>query len=199
MNSLDNILKFIKLTHDFQKIERAIYATGQDRMENDVEHSYQLAFSAWYIISTSKMNLDASKAVHYALIHDLVEVYAGDTDAFDKDQSVHDSKIDREHKALLRLKEEFPEFPELTNMIETYEKKADEESRFIYALDKIIAPINIYLDGGRTWKMKGVTLEAHIHNKKDKVKAHPQVEEYFNQLIEKFESEKETLFPDETV
>ncbi len=194
MAKLDNIFKFIKLTHDFQKIERVLWVTGQNRKENDVEHSYQLALCAWYIISTTKLPLDIDKAVKYGLLHDLVEVYAGDTDAFDPDKSVHESKAEREHQALQRLKVEFPEFPEMTELIDLYEKKSDEESKFIYALDKIIPPLNIYLDNGRTWNEKGITLQQIQENKKDKVKVSPEIDKYFEDLMELFESEKERLF-----
>jgi len=155
---LEQIFKFIKLTHDFQKVERTIFVAGTNRNENDVEHSYQLALVAWYIISTYKLSLNIDLAIKYGLLHDLVEVYAGDTYIFDKDQSVIDSKVEREYKALERLKDEFPEFSEMTDLIVQYEKREDEESKFIYALDKVVAPINIYLDGGKPVSYTHLTL-----------------------------------------
>ncbi|MEZ4180153.1 MAG: HD domain-containing protein [Candidatus Doudnabacteria bacterium] len=191
---IKGILKFAKLLNDFQATERVIYVKDQERMENDVEHSYQLAMVAWYVVSTYKLDLDLDKVIKYALMHDMVEVYAGDVDAFDPDPKVHEQKAEKEHQALLKLEKEFSEFPEMTNVIEDYEKKEDQESLFVYALDKLIAPVNIYLDNGRTWNKKQVSLEQILKNKTPKVKAHPEVEKYFEQLIELLQLEEDKLF-----
>jgi putative hydrolases of HD superfamily len=194
---LDGIIKFIKLTSEFQKIERVIFNHGSERNENDVEHSYQLAMIGWYIVSTNKLPLNVDLVIKYGLLHDLVEVYAGDTYIFDPDPSVHASKVDREHEALLRLKAEFTEFPEMTDLIEQYEKRADEESKFIYALDKLVPPINIYLDGGRTWNEHNITFKQIMENKTPKVAAHAEVKKYFDQLMELLEKEKHLLFTED--
>ncbi len=186
---LDHIFKFIKLTHDFQKIERVTFINQNERGENDVEHSYQLAMVAWYAVSAFKLPLNIDLVIKYGMLHDLVEVYAGDTYIFDKDSAAHETKVQREKEALDRLKLEFPEFPEMTDLITQYEKREDEESKFIYALDKVVAPINIYMDGRKLWKEKGVTLKEVMENKLPKVAEHPEVKKYFDQLAEIFKKE----------
>jgi putative hydrolases of HD superfamily len=192
--NLSGILKFTKLTHSFQQIERAIYATGENRKENDAEHSYQLAMVGWYIASSMNLKLDRDKVIKYGLLHDLVEVYAGDTQAFDKDPLVHLSKVDREMEALKQLKHEFNEFFEMTDLISTYELKDDEESKFIYALDKILPTINIYLDKGRSWQELNLNLEQIIEYKTPKVAAHPEIKKYFEELVEILKQDQQTLF-----
>lgn len=194
---LDGIIKFIKLTAEFQKIERMTFATGIERYENDAEHSYQLAMVGWYIVSTYKLPLDVDLVIKYGMLHDLVEVYAGDTYIFDPDPTVHASKVQREHEALLRLKSEFEEFPELSDIIEKYEKREDEESQFVYALDKLIPPINIYIDGGRTWNEHNITFKQIMENKTPKVAAHAEVKKYFEQLMVLLEKEKHLLFTED--
>ncbi len=191
---LDGILKFVKLIAEFQKIERTVFLMGSDRMENDVEHSYQLTMVAWYAISAYNLPLDLDLVLKYSLIHDLVEVYAGDTRLFDKNQEVHATKQQREHDSLLKLESELSEFPDLISLIKQYEARGDEESRFVYALDKVLPPINIYLEGGRTFKTFEVTYENFLAKKLDKVKEHPEVEKYFLQLKDILEKEKEQLF-----
>ncbi|MDQ3018304.1 MAG: HD domain-containing protein [bacterium] len=195
MTELEGILKFIKLTHDFQKIERINLIKGEERYENDVEHSYQLALIGWYIVSSQKLDLNIDRVIQYSLLHDLVEVYAGDTYAFDADVSVHESKVERERLALVQLKEEFSEFPEMTNTIEQYEQRLDEESKFVYALDKIIPPLNMYLDGGRTWQRHSITLDQIIENKTPKVAVHPEIQKYFEQIVALLKSEQDQLWP----
>ncbi|MEI6887489.1 MAG: HD domain-containing protein, partial [bacterium] len=155
---LTKLLSFTKFTHSFQKIERRIFATGLNRNENDLEHSGQLALVAWYFIDSSKLKLNTEKVIKYALAHDLVETYAGDTYFYSKDKKIQESKVQREKNALVRIKKEFPDFKEIEKIITKYEEKSDPESRFVYALDKIIPVLNIYLDEGRSWKRDNVSL-----------------------------------------
>lgn len=194
MTEIQGLLKFAELMNKFREIERTVLIDGSDRKENDVEHSYQLAMCAWYAISVYKLSLNSDLAVKYSLIHDLVEVYAGDTFAYDLDPQVHATKAERELEALDKIRIEFAEFPELTGLISSYELRADEESRFVYALDKVIAPMNIYMDGGRTWKDNNITLSKHHEYKKDKVKEHIEVEKYYDQLLELFKANQDELF-----
>ena len=101
-------------------------------------------------------------------MHDLVEVYAGDTPAVQKGyEEAKRTKQEREEKAALRLRKEFGEFPELHDLIDAYELRSDEESKFIYALDKIIPVMNIYLDEGHSWKIHDISLDDIIENKKN--------------------------------
>jgi putative hydrolases of HD superfamily len=197
MDELQGLMKFAELMNKFRQIERTVLIAGSDRRENDVEHSFQLAMCAWYIISVDKLSLNIDLAVRYGLIHDLVEVYAGDTLAYDKNPAAHASKAGREHEALEQIKKEFSEFPELTDYIAAYEQRNDEESRFVYALDKLIAPINIYMDGGRAWKQNNITLDIHYKYKKNKIKEHPKIEEYYEQLLTLFREHQESLFHSE--
>jgi putative hydrolase of HD superfamily len=183
MKKLERILPFAKLLNEFRLVDRMLYANGKDRMDNDVEHSYQLAMLAWYIADLEKLPFNQEKLLKYALIHDLVEVYAGDTYIFSKDQTFIESKEEREAEAMVKLKENFPDFEDLHALIEQYEKKEDRESRFVYALDKIQPIINIYLDGGRIWKEEEITQEMLETSKKDKVALSPEIKEYFDELM----------------
>lgn len=163
------VLKFIGFLNDFGKVERIIYIPGTKNRENDIEHSYHLAMLAWYIASNITRPLNKELLLKYALIHDLVEVYAGDTYIYSTNQDDHDSKKEREETARLRIIKEFPLFEDLHTMIEQYEKKTDEESRFIYVLDKIHPVFQIFLDNGEMWREKKVTLEMLFRNKRDKI------------------------------
>jgi len=191
---LPNVINFVKLLNKFRDIERVIHSNGGDRWENDVEHSYQLAMLAWYIISTKKLNLNLDLIIKYSLVHDLVEVYAGDTYIYTKDKFLKNNKEKREKESLIKMKQEFSEFPEIFNLIEEYEKKDLVEAKFVYALDKIEPILNIYTNGGRTWKEKNITIEMLIENKKDKIKLFPEFEEFFDDIIEMINKEKEFLF-----
>jgi len=192
--NLGGILNIVRLLNQFRLVERSVRVNNAERFENDVEHSYNLAFLAWYIIADNKLDLDRDLVLKYSLIHDLVEVYAGDTYLFTTNEEERSTKVQRETDAALRLKQEIPEFAELHELIKRYEEREDKESRFVYALDKIQPMLNIYTDNGRTWKEKGVTVDMLIEYKKEKVAISPEIEMYFNELIELLRDEEERLF-----
>lgn len=191
MRKLDDILKFTDMLHQFQQVRRKIWVRGEDRRENDWEHSFQTAMLAWYIINTDeRFDLDTEKVLKCALAHDLVEVYAGDTPFREAD----DTKEEREHEAAQKLKEKFPEFQDLHDAITAYKDKSNPEAQFVYALDKIIPFFNVYLNDGRSFKTDDVNLEELRQHKKDKFKYSPKIEEYYNKFMDLFEKEEERLF-----
>jgi putative hydrolases of HD superfamily len=194
MPQIDTLLQFVDLLHQFQKIERSIWVKNSERKENDSEHSFSLAMLAWYINSTHELGMDTEKLLKYSLAHDLVEVYAGDTFFYHKDQSVIANKHHKEQEALKVLRDTYPEFPELHSIIEQYEMREDAESKFVYALDKIEPVLNIYQDGGRTWKRNNITLEMLREMKSPKVAVDKNVEKIFNQLLDKLKAEEKELF-----
>lgn len=191
---LQRLLEFSRILNELQKVERVIRVHQSDRWENDQEHSYSLAMLAWYICETDKLPFDRKKVFQYALAHDLVEVYAGDTYLYSEDRTLLDSKPERERQAAERLTREFPEIPMLHAAISGYVTKEDPESRFVYALDKIEPVLKIYLDGGRTYREKKVTLEMLYKSKKDKVALSPEIQPYFDELIELLRSKEKDLF-----
>jgi 5'-deoxynucleotidase YfbR-like HD superfamily hydrolase len=143
--SLDAVLGFCRLLMQFQAVERYGAEAPVGFRENDAEHSYSLAMMAWYLIDTAKLELDTNLSTQYALAHDLVEVYAGDTHAFGSSPAKASKKL-REDLALNLLGENYPEFPILPQLIHAYEQRQDAESRFIYALDKLMPSLMIYLN-----------------------------------------------------
>jgi putative hydrolase of HD superfamily len=192
--NLDSILKFVDLIHQFRTIERKVLVHKSERDENDAEHSFTLAMLAWYINDTHSLGLDASKLMKYALAHDLVEVYAGDTFFYQTTDQALSEKHEKEAAAARRLQQELPEFVQLHEMIEQYEKREDIESKFIYALDKVEPVLSIYLDDGRTWKQCEVTLEMLESMKSPKVAADPTIEALFKEIVTRLEKEKDRLF-----
>ena len=122
MLDLSKILKFVYLLNKFQQVRRVIRVPGEDRWENDTEHSYNLTMLAWYIIQSHDLKLDTDKILQYALVHDFVEVHAGDTYIFTSNELEKKSKILRENEAANKLQKDFPDFKDLHNLIHQYEK-----------------------------------------------------------------------------
>lgn len=199
MFDLQKIFTYLHFLDEFQKIKRIIYVPGEDCLENDAEHSYQLTMVAWYIIDAYKLDLDRDLVIRYCLVHDLVEVYAGDTFLYSQDKGYVDSKKEREWEAFLQIQKEFGEFSDLINLIEQYECRQDAEALFVYALDKIIPVLKIYMDDGRLWKDIKlteivITLEKLREHKDEKIKLSPVLYDLWIQFITILETRRSELF-----
>jgi len=191
---LDQILKFIDFLHRFRAVERRNLVRGQNRNENDVEHSFSLALLAWYVNDTYDLKLNTEKILKYALTHDLVETYTGDTFFYDQTKNIGINKEKLEAEALLKIKKDFAEFSNLSEMIMQYQQRSDKESRFIYALDKLEPILNIYLDGGRNWRKDNITLDMIVTKKTPKVVLNDTVKQIFDELVERLKAEEKDLF-----
>jgi putative hydrolase of HD superfamily len=195
MHNLPALLDFVSLTNEYGAVERTIRKQKSEAWENDLEHASQLALVAWYLLSKHCQSLSLEKVLRYALMHDIVEVYAGDVYVYDTNPQVHLEKKERENnKARQKLTERFPDFPDLSETLRAYENQDDAESRFVYALDKLLPVINIYLDNGRTWREKELTLEIIEKTKREKIGDTEPLRTYFELLIETMHTEKERLF-----
>ncbi|OGI20017.1 MAG: hypothetical protein A3J06_00405 [Candidatus Moranbacteria bacterium RIFCSPLOWO2_02_FULL_48_19] len=166
------LLEYIQFLNKFTAIKRTVKVSEEDRLESDSEHSYQLALVGWYV--SEKLGLDLKKdlILKYALVHDLVEVYAGDTDPYNHSQDFIASQKEREEGALEKIKKKLPDFQSLHEAIEKYESLTDKEAKFVYLLDKILPVINTYLSKDAYYFKSGVSYERwkkHLDTKRLKV------------------------------
>lgn len=178
----ERALAFMRLLHAFQSVERVAHAPDRVRYENDVEHSYLLAMMSWYLIDSLALDLDLDKALRYALAHDLVETYAGDTYIYDVEALK--TKHAREEKARMQIEAEFPEFPDLHMTVKGYERQADDESLFVRAVDKLLPVLTNYLQDGHTWKEMAVPHENLYANKREKIGDQKEARALLEQMIE---------------
>jgi putative hydrolase of HD superfamily len=194
------LFEYMTMLNAFRRVERVMRVSGTDRMENDQEHSYELAMMAWFLVDSEKMTLNRDLVIKYALVHDLAEVYAGDTYVFSKDPNELASKEHRETEARERLAKEFPMFEALHQLMEAYERREDRESRFVYALDKIHPIVDIYLDEhGFMYRREKVTWKMLMDHKKQKVALSPEAKPYFDELMLLLSEEEGVLHNEETV
>lgn len=185
---LVDIIEFVEFTNLFRRIERTIWYKGVDGPERNGEHVFQLALVAWFVVTRCKLSLQMELVIEYVLVHDLVETYAQDTPAFPHPercgQRTHADKEERERTARRRIAREWgTRFPGLVQRMARYNLQPDEESRFVYALDKLVSQLNVYTDGGRTNHILQVTrpqLEAY---KLPRVAKHGAVAELFAELL----------------
>lgn len=192
---LQRLIELQRFLLAFSRIERRAHRLHGETYinETDTEHSYNLAMTAWFL-APQFPELDRDLLIRYALVHDLVEVHAGDTDIFAPDDIIA-TKHDRETAAAKQLNDDWVDFPDMHDLIERYENRADAEGRFIYALDKIMPIMLIYINNGYSWSVNTITLDKLHAAKADKVALSPEIKPYYDELYDLLLQSPELIAP----
>lgn len=166
-------------------IERKTKIISGSRLENDAEHSWHLAMMAMILYPLANDQVDVFKVIKMLLVHDLVEIDAGDTFAYD--EQGHVDKYDREVAAAKRLFGLLPEEQgtELMELWLEFENKETSEARFAASLDRLQPLIHNYLNQGDTWKKYNITSEQVINRNKEIANGSEPLWEYAQQIIRK--------------
>lgn len=153
-----------------------------DRFENDAEHSFLLA--ALGCALAREHDLDLGKISQYALVHDLVEVHAGDTTIWASAEHLA-SKEKREAEALKVIRRRFSAtFPWVAETIEEYERMDDAESCFVYALDKIIPYIVMIATDHQPYPPSKTVYREKMAIARKKIEQYPSLLTLFDELDE---------------
>lgn len=155
MKQMDFIIEVDKL----KSIYRQTTLIDKSRHENDAEHSWHLAMMALLLSEyADRDNIDLLKVIKMVIIHDLVEIDAGDTFAYDLDG--YKDKEEREKKAANRIFGLLPkdQFEEIYNLWQEFEEAQTDEAKFAVALDRTQPMLHNYYTDGGTWKEHNVTL-----------------------------------------
>lgn len=151
---LEAVISLGRLSFLFGKVERAILYPDAQTVETDTDHTVMLGLVATAYASRFAPHLDVGKVAQFALVHDLVEAYAGDTPTFGlhAGDALLTDKALREEKALSQIEEEFgDELPYIPRMIHEYETLSCAEARFVKALDKCMPTIAHILNRGASF------------------------------------------------
>jgi putative hydrolases of HD superfamily len=152
-------LEFILEIDRLKGVLRQSYLIDSDRHENSAEHSWHLAVAAMVLAEHAKERIDVSKVIRLVLVHDLVEIDAGDTFIYDDAGNV--GKAAREQKAANRLFGVLPEDQGQTFMAlwREFEDRQTPEAKFAFALDRLMPVLhNVFTQGG-SWKEHGIRQE----------------------------------------
>jgi putative hydrolase of HD superfamily len=152
-------IAFILEIDKLKSIIRRTYLVNIDRAENTAEHSWHLAIMAILLAEHANEPVDVAKVVKMVLIHDIVEIDAGDTYFYDSAAAL--DKAEREHAAADRIFGMLPadQAGEMRELWEEFEAGRTAEARFALALDRFIPQLHNYHTGGRSWSEHGITVD----------------------------------------
>lgn len=156
---LNSLLKFSALAEEMDKISRRTKLADGSRRQNDAEHSWRIALMALMFKDYFDEEVDATRAAAICLAHDLVEIYAGDTFAYDAAANV--GKEEREAAAAQKLFGQLPDdiARKLRALWNEFEEFKTPESRYANCMDRLEPFLNnsLSLTGG-TWTEAGATV-----------------------------------------
>jgi putative hydrolase of HD superfamily len=145
-------LDFIIEADRLKSVMRRSPLVDGSRPENTAEHSWHVALAALLLSGYANEPVDVARVVRMLLVHDIVEIDAGDTYAYDV--SGNRDKVERELRAAARLFGLLPDdqAAEFRALWEEFEDRATAESRFANALDRLMPLLHNYLNDGRVWR-----------------------------------------------
>ena len=155
---LEQQIQFIIEIDKLKQVIRQTYITDATRRENSVEHSWHLAMMAMVLAEhANDPDIDIHRVIKMVLVHDIVEIDAGDTFLYDDEHS--ESKIDREKAAADRLFNLLPEdqTEEFRELWDEFEARETKDAKFAYALDRLQPMLHNVITKGKAWQQHGIT------------------------------------------
>ncbi len=168
-NRIDKQVAFSLEVDKIKNIFRQTHLSNAGRNENDAEHSWHMALMAYLFKEYANEKIDVSKVMLMCLIHDIVEIDAGDTYAYDT-ENLKTQKA-REDAAKIRIFSILPEdqAQELIALFDEFEACETAESKFAHAIDNIQPLLLNNSNNGVDWKEHNVTVE-QIYKRQSKTK-----------------------------
>ena len=181
---LQRQIRFILEIDALKGVLRRTYLPGADRPENSAEHSWHVAVMAVLLAEHANEPVDVARVVRMLLIHDVVEVDAGDTYVYDTAGA--EAKAEREVRAADRVFGLLPEDQgrELRALWEEFEEGRTAEARFAAALDRLMPVLHNVHTEGRSWREHGITADRVIARNARMSEGSEALWEYARSLIE---------------
>jgi putative hydrolases of HD superfamily len=174
---LDSILDFLILIDRFKKVERLALLGDLSRRENSAEHSWHMAVMAMVLARETGFTGDMARVLSMVLVHDLVEIYAGDAGAYDV--AARAAAVAKEEEAAKKLFGALP--PDLAvefdGLWREFEAKQTSEAKLANACDRFQGFLQSYLSDGASWVAAGVKRGQTWERTRAAREADPKIEE----------------------
>ena len=168
-----------------KNILRQTHLTDYRRQENDAEHAWHMAIMIYLLKEYANEEFDVAKAMMMALIHDIVEIDAGDTYAYDTKNL--ETQKEREEKAAERIFGLLPEEQkqELKGLFEEFEACESSEAKFARVMDNFQPILLNDSNNGEDWKVHKIKKSQVENRQKSSQRGSKDIWEYTSELIEK--------------
>lgn len=164
IDQMEPILEFIAWADHLKKVLRQSFVVGGSRRENSAEHSWHACLAA--MILPSAAGVDRATAVKMLIIHDLVEILAGDTYAHDQKAAAAQPEREEEAAALIAERVDLF-FPEFRSLWREFASHSTPEAKFARAVDATLPILINSRNDDEPWKSHGTT-KANIYARIDR-------------------------------
>jgi putative hydrolase of HD superfamily len=185
MTDFEKQINFIMELDKIKNIGRQTYIADGSRKENDAEHSWHLALMAFVLADYANEPIDVLKTMKMVLLHDVIEIDAGDTYAYDVEGNK--SKRVRELKAADRIFGLLPESQawEYRALWDEFEEMETPEAKFANMLDKVQPLFLNEASNGRSWEEHGVKKSQVLNRNSRTHEGSEKIWEYARGIIER--------------
>lgn len=162
-------LEFVLEIDKEKNVFRQTHLSGHGRNENDAEHAWHMAIMAYLLREYANEEIDVGRVMIMCLIHDIVEIEAGDTYAYDE-EGLKTQKA-REDAAKDKIFSMLPtdQKKELTAIFDEFEESQTAEAKFAHVMDNLQPLLLNHSNGGEDWKEHQVTAE-QVYGRQSKTK-----------------------------
>ena len=181
---LDQQLKFSAEIDKMTGIYRRTMLLSEESHENDAEHSWHIAVMGLLFKEYCVEEPDVERAIKMMVVHDLIEIYAGDTFAYDVEGNA--SKAEREAKAADKLYSQLPaeQGAELRSLWEEFDAMETADAKYAACLDRLQPLLHNTLTEGHTWQ-NGKTVRAQVEERAKVIKEFmPEVYEWIRKNLD---------------
>lgn len=177
-------MDFILEIDKAKNIIRQTYLSDGVRKENDAEHSWHTAIMAFVLAEYFDKNIDVLKVMKMMLMHDIIEIDAGDTYCYDEKAAL--TQVNREHKAAERIYSLLPEdqAKEYMDLWLEFEARETPESKFCAILDRLQPTVLNYASKGASWKEHGICYSQVMGRNAVTLNGPEEISSYFKNLID---------------
>lgn len=178
-------LAFILEADKEKNILRQTHLSGYTRQENDAEHAWHMAMMIYLLKEYANEDFDVAKAMMMALIHDIVEIDAGDTYAYDT-KGLSTQK-ERESKAADRIFGLLPndQMEHLRALFEEFEEGKTPEAKFARTMDNLQPLLLNDYNNGKDWRVHDIKKSQVVNRQKSSQLGSQEIWEFTKSLIEK--------------
>lgn len=177
-------LDFMLELDRMKNLYRQTYVLHEDRKENDAEHSWHIAVMAFLLAEYADSEIDTFRVMKMLLIHDVVEIDAGDTYCYDEEG--YKTKSDREEKSAQRIFGLLPDDQkqEFYGLWREFEDGKTNEAKFAGVLDRLQPILLNYSKDGLSWREHGIYGEQVLSRTRNTAEISSGLAEVINSVVE---------------
>lgn len=176
-------MQFLLEADKLKLVERRNLVADGSRRENSAEHSWHIALMALVLAEYAEEPLDLARVVQLLLVHDLVEIHAGDTFLFDPAANLDKSQREQAGANALFSLLPLEQAQQFRGLWDEFEERQTPEARFAAAIDSFQPILQNWETQGGSWRASGVTGAKVLERKRSDLEGFPRLWSYAQHLV----------------